>query len=139
MEIGDIVTNHRLKVEVTLPINGEAVSLGKLNYAQIKEIRREPDGLAANDIGILRSLENGGTPKDQAWLDALLSDDFDMIAAGFKSVSTPLEALETWLARNHQEIYEKYLDEIGARLPGTNPLADSSSTRTGEKPGQSTG
>jgi hypothetical protein len=136
MEIGDIVTDHRLKVEVTLPINKEKVCLGKLNYGQIKEIQRETDRIKGTDIGILRALENGGNPKTPEWLDALLSDDFDALAAGFRSISTPLESIETWLARNHGDIYDKYLDEIGAKKPGSNPLPGSSSTPPAEeKPG----
>jgi hypothetical protein len=136
MEIGDVVTDHRLKVEVTLPICGETVALGKLNYGQIKEIQRETDRINATDIGVLRALVNGGNPKKQGWLDALLSDDFDALAAGFRSISTPLESLETWLARNHPDTLDKYLDEIGAKREGSSPLQDSTSTpRAEEKPG----
>jgi len=135
VDIGDILNDHRLYVEVTLPISGETLKLGKPVYAQMKQINAETDRNARNDIGILASLKNGSNEKTQQWLDELIQDDIDTLARGFAAMAAPIESLEIWMTRNHPDLLDKYLDDIGAKRKGSAPLADSTSQ---EKDGETT-
>jgi hypothetical protein len=130
---GDVIEDSKKWVEVELPDEGVKIRIGKLKYAQMKEVTRLDDNWERNDLSLVYALKNAGNPKEMDWLDELTTTDVMLLSSTFADMQGGPISLEDWLTEKHPKILEDYQKEVEgatrAARAGSNPLRESS-TRT---------